>query len=82
VEALSVARGSLEVREGLLPPSHPMIASSLMTVGEALIAGGRCDEAEPILERARAIYLEAGYPAEHQDIAEIERLLDECAKGR
>jgi tetratricopeptide (TPR) repeat protein/predicted Ser/Thr protein kinase len=82
VEALSVARGALEVREGLLPPSHPMIASSLMTVGEALIAGGRCDEAEPILERARAIYLEAGYPAEHQDIAEIERLLDECAKGR
>jgi len=77
-EALTLARMSLQTRERVLPASHPMIGSSLSVLGETLLAAGKPDEAEPLLERSKAIYETAGYPPEHQDLVDVVAMLARC----
>ncbi len=74
-EALKLAREALAIRRRVLPPSHPMLGSSMSVLAGALIESGQPEEAMSLLERAIAIYEAAGYPGEHQDLVSARKAL-------
>ena len=71
-ETLPLLQRALAIREAVLRPTHPDMASSLNNLALLLKALGRYDEALPLLQRALAIREAARGPA-HPDTATIDR---------
>jgi tetratricopeptide (TPR) repeat protein len=61
--ALPVIRRAVALKEKVLPPNHPDIATSLNSEAEALASLGRLDEALRLNERTRQIFAAAYGPA-------------------
>jgi CHAT domain-containing protein/tetratricopeptide (TPR) repeat protein len=67
-EALPPAKQSIELRESVLGPDHPLVADSLHLLAEIYDDKGDYAEAEPVNLRALAIREKALGP-DHQDVA-------------
>lgn len=51
-EAVHLARESLDMRERLFGEKHPLVAQGLLTLGRSLLAEGRYEDAEALLQQA------------------------------
>jgi len=81
---LDVRRGAVEaaIEHGAqawnaaqkLPDNHPMAAYAAVMYGQALLAGQRLAEAQPLIERALSMR-KAKFPPDHPLIANTESLL-------
>ena len=67
-DALPRATESLALRESALGPTHPDVATSVVTLAEVYRAQGRLDDAERLHRRALAIR-EASHGRDHLDVA-------------
>jgi len=78
-QALVLARKVLRLRESVLQPDHPDVATALNGLGVLLLDTGDIKAARPILERALAIrrkVLEPDHISIAQSLNEMGRLLD------
>src|SRR5262249_29154048 len=58
--AIANAQRAVAIRERVLLPTDPSLARSLNLLGSFLVDAGELSRAEPVLERARAIWEAAG----------------------
>jgi len=69
-EARSEAAAALEIRERLLGPAHPDVATDLIALGGVVASQGEVDAARRLYERALAIRVRALGP-EHPEVADV-----------
>ena len=74
VKADSYSKRSLEIRERIFPPDHPVIANSLHTRGEFLYRVGSIDDGIALVKRAHSI-LKNRNDSRDPDLQTIERTL-------